>query len=73
MLINSLFFSSLIYSISKIKLVSVSAAQGSNINVSYDLFCKYESTIHKSSDNEFSNYNQFLVDSPLKVSAIDHF
>lgn len=54
----------------KIKLVSVSAAQGSNINVSYNLFCKYERKIHNSTDNKFPDYTQFLVDTPLKVFSI---
>ncbi|KAG5677921.1 hypothetical protein PVAND_007636 [Polypedilum vanderplanki] len=49
------------------KLISVSAAQGSNINLSFNLFCKYESSIHESNDNKFEEFNQFLVTSPLKL------
>lgn len=40
-----------------------------NVNLSFDLFCKYERTVHKSTENEFSDYNSFLVTSPIKVST----
>lgn len=54
----------------KTKLLSVSAAEGSNINLSFNLFRKYEQTIHKSEENEFTDYVQFLVTSPLQVSFV---
>lgn len=53
----------------KTKLVSVSAAESSNINLSFALFCKYENAVHKNNDSQFSDFNEFLVDSPLKVSV----
>lgn len=52
----------------KTKLVSVSAAENSNINLSFNLFSKYELAVHKSTDSEFGDYLQFLVTSPLQVS-----
>lgn len=57
----------------KTKLVAVSAAEGSNVNLSFNLFCKYEHSIHESNENEFTEFVQFLVTSPLKVSLISSF
>lgn len=51
----------------------MSAAESSNINLSFALFCKYENAIHQNNEHEFSGFNEFLVDSPLKVSVICAF
>lgn len=48
--------------------MAVNAAEGSNINLSFHLFCKYEMSIHKNVDTDFADFLQFLVTSPLKVS-----
>lgn len=42
-----------------------------NVNLLFNLFCKYESSIHKNTDTNFSTFNSFLVNSPLKVSIFN--
>lgn len=57
----------------KTKLISVTAAENSNINLSFNLFSKYELAVHKSTDSEFPDFVQFLVTSPLQVSLVCFF
>lgn len=40
------------------------------IGPSFKLFEKYESNVHKSTDNVMKDYKDFLVESPLKVRLI---
>jgi arginyl-tRNA--protein-N-Asp/Glu arginylyltransferase len=52
----------------KTKLISVSSAESHNVNLTYNLYCKYQKIIHSDHENEFTDFISFLVTSPMKVS-----